>query len=67
MNSLDEHTLVLVLVTLAGKVEAVVHRAVDLLSVSVLLQQTTQDTQTPDPQNLGWHASLLGTASLAKT
>jgi hypothetical protein len=44
-------------------VKVVVEVLVDLLRVAVLLQQTAQDTQAPDPHDLLGQARLAGTAA----
>merc|ERR1719476_116075 len=67
MDEFNQHTLVLVHVTLALEVELVVLFLVDLLSLTVLLQQSTQHTRATHPQDLGWHTSLTGSLSLTST
>ena len=52
VDGLDEHTLVLVHVTLALKVELVVEVAVNLLGVTVLGEQATEDAHPADPKDL---------------
>lgn len=63
----NEGTLVLEGVTLSRLVEGVVQVSVDLTSISVLSEQSSQDSQSSDPDNLGWETGLLGTFSLTET
>lgn len=64
---LDQSSLVLESVTLGRQVQAVVQVLVNLASVSVLGQQSSQDSQSSHPHNLGWHTSVGGTLSLTVT
>lgn len=41
--------------------------SVDLTGGSVLGQQSSQDSQSSHPQNLGWHSCVGGTLSLTVT
>lgn len=66
-NVLNQRSLVLEGVTLSRQVKAVVQVLVNLASVSVLSQQSSQDSQSSHPQNLRWHTSVLGTLSLTVT
>merc|ERR1719507_27096 len=52
VDLLDENVLVLELVTLGGKVELMVHLAVDLLGLSISLEESTEDTETSHPDDL---------------
>lgn len=64
---LNQSSLVLEGVTLSSHVQVVVQVLVDLASISVLGQQSSQDSQSSHPNNLGWHTSVLGTLSLTVT
>lgn len=64
VDLLDKNVLVLELVTLGGEVELVVHLAVNLLLVSVPLEEATEDAKAAHPQDLLGHASVAGTLSL---
>lgn len=64
---LDELTLVLEGVTLGEFVERVVEVLVEFSRVSVLGQETTEDTETSHPKNLGGHSGLGSTLSLTIT
>merc|ERR1719310_1719485 len=64
VDCLDQHTLILVRVTLSLAVEEVVHVLVVLL-LTVLAEQAAEDTLTTHPEDLAWHPCLLGTTSLA--
>ena len=66
VDLLNEDVLVLELVTLGGKVELVVHFAIDLLLVSVFAEKATEHTETAHPQNLLGHTGVLGTLSLTE-
>ena len=64
MNVLHKDALVLELVTLALEVQRVVKVLVDLGGLSVLLEETTENAHTADPDHLGGEAGLAGTSSL---
>ena len=64
VNLLDENVLVLELVTLGGKVELMVHLAVDLLGLSISLEESTEDTETSHPEDLLRHTGVASTLSL---
>merc|ERR1719188_1617888 len=66
VDGLNEHTLVLVGVTLGVAVEVVVDVLVDLLLLAVLPQQAPKDTLPAHPQNLRGHPRLPGAAALAE-
>merc|ERR1711907_335018 len=61
MDGLDQHTLVLENITFAFHVQRVVQMLVDLLGVTVLLEKTTQHTQTTHPNHSSGHAGILAT------
>jgi len=65
VDELHQNALVLEHVTLALDVELVVEMAIDLLVLSVLLQETTQDAHPPHPQLLDGHAGVGGTLALS--
>ena len=64
VDLLDENVLVLELVTLGGKVELMVHLAVDLLGLSISLEESTEDTETSHPDDLLGHTGVASTLSL---
>lgn len=64
---LNQCSLVLEGVTLGRLVQRVVQVSVNLTSVSVLGQQSSQDSQSSHPHNLRWHTGILGTLSLTVT
>lgn len=64
---LNQSSLVLEGVTLGRQVQAVVQVLVDLASLSVLGQQSSQHSQSSHPHNLRWHTGVLGTLSLTVT
>ena len=57
-DGLDEDGSVLELVSLGGEVELVVEGAVDLLGLSVLPQQSSEDSLSADPEDLGGHSAF---------
>lgn len=54
-------------VTLGRQVQLVVQVLVDLTGVSVFSQQSSQDSQSSHPDDLGGHTSVSGTLSLTVT
>ncbi|GIL95033.1 hypothetical protein Vretimale_1144, partial [Volvox reticuliferus] len=58
VHGLHQHALVLKDVTLNLHVQVVVKVLINLLRVAVLLQETAQDAQAPDPHHLYRKASL---------
>jgi hypothetical protein len=64
VDGLDEHSLVLVEVTLGSKVEVMVNVLGDLLGISVFSEKSSQDSLSSHPQNLLGHSGVLGTLSL---
>jgi len=64
MDKLHQNALILENVTLALNVELVIKVAIDLLVLSVLLQETTQNAHPPHPQLLDRHTRVGGTLSL---
>lgn len=67
VDSLDEDALVLEHVTLSLHVEVVVDVLVDLVSLSELPENATEDSLTTNPENLLGHTSLTGTLPLTRT
>jgi hypothetical protein len=63
---LDQRSLVLEGVTLAGVVQLVVQVLVDLAAGTVLDEKTAEDTKTAHPQNLLGHTGIGGTLSLTE-
>ena len=66
VDGLDQHGLVLELVTLGSQVEVMIDVLGDFLSFSVLLEESSENSLSSHPQNLGWHSSVSGTSSLTK-
>jgi len=64
VDELHQNALVLEHVTLALDVELVVEMAVDLLVLSVLLQEPPQHAHPPHPQLLDGHTGVGGTLAL---
>ena len=65
VDGLDQDRLVLELVTLGGQVELSVEGPVDLLGGPVLSQEPSEDSLSPDPEDLGGHPRLPGSLSLS--
>lgn len=64
MNVFHQYTLVLEDIALCLHVQIVVQVSVDLLVLSVFLQEATQDTHPSDPKHFDWHTGVGGTLSL---
>jgi len=64
VDGLNEDVLVLELVTLGREVELVVNVSVDLLGVSILLQEASNDSLSAHPQDLDGHTGVAGTLSV---
>jgi len=67
VDSFDQDSLVLVLVTLGGKVEVVVDMLVDFLLGSILSEESSEDSLSSDPENLLGGSGFLGTSSFTGT
>ena len=67
MDVVHQDALVLEDVTLALHVEVVVEMAVDLALLAVLAEESSEDSLSPHPEDLGGHAGLGGTLSLTGT
>ena len=63
VDGLNKDVLVLELVTLGAEVESVVDVLVDLLGVTVLDQEASEDSLAAHPQDLDGHTGVLGTLS----
>ena len=63
---LNESSLVLEGVTLAGVVQLVVEVLVDLAGGTVLDEETAEDTETAHPEDLLGHTSIGGTLALTE-
>ena len=63
VNSLHQHTLVLVLVTLGLHIQLVVEMPVDFLGLSVFTEQSAQHSHASHPQDLEGHTRIHGTLS----
>jgi hypothetical protein len=67
VDGFHKDVLVLELVTLASEVELVVDVAVDLLGVTVALEQATEDAGTAHGEDLGGHTGVAGTTAVTGT
>jgi len=66
VDEFHQHALVLEHVTLALNVELVVEMTIDLLILSILLQETPEDAHPPHPQLLDGHAGVGRTLALTR-
>jgi len=64
VDSLDKNGFVLELVTLGGEVEVMVDILGDLLGLSILLEQSSEDSLSSHPLDLDGHSSASGSLSL---
>ena len=67
MDGLDQNGLVLELVTLGAEIEVMVDILGDLLGLSVLLEESSKNSLSSHPENLGRHSGVSGTLSLTET
>ena len=67
VNALDKNGLVLELVTLSGKVEMMIDILGDLLGLSILLEESSENSLSSHPEDLGRHSSVSGTLSLTSS
>lgn len=67
VDGLNQDVLVLELITLGAEVELVVDVLVDLLVVTVLLEETTQNASAADGEHLGGHTGITGTLLVTST
>ena len=65
MDELHEDSLILKHITLSLKVEVVIQMSVDLLILSVLLEQPSEDSHAPNPQHFDRHSSVGRTLSFS--
>ena len=63
VDGLNEHRLVLELVTFGGEIEVMVDILVDFLGLSILLQESSENSLSSHPLDLLWHSCLSGTLS----
>lgn len=64
VNGLHKNVLVLELVTFGSEVQLVVDVLVDLLGVSVLLEESTENASSAHSEHLDGHTSLTGSLSV---
>ena len=67
VDGLNQDSLVLELVTLGLHVEVVIDVVIDLALLTVLAEESTENSLSSDPQDLGGHTSLLGTSALTRS
>jgi hypothetical protein len=67
VNLLHQNLLVLELITLGKLVQRVVNVLVNLLGITHLFQETTQDASTSHPQHLKGQTRIGGTATLSRS
>jgi len=64
VDGLDQHVLVLELVTLGAEVELVVDVLVDLLGFTVLAEEASQNADSAHPEDVRGHTGIAGTLAL---
>ena len=64
VDGFDKDGLVLELVTLGGKVEVMVDISIDLLGFSIFSEESSKNSLSSHPEDLGWHSSVSGSLSL---
>ena len=67
VDTLDENGLVLELVTLGGKVEVMIDILRDFLGLSIFLKESSENSLSSHPEDLGGHSCVSGTLSLTET
>ena len=67
VNGLNKNSLILELVTLSSHVEEMVDVVIDLSLFAILAKESTENSLSSDPEDLGGHTSLSGTSALAWT
>ena len=67
VDSLEQHTLVLELVTLRAEVQSVVDVLVNLLGIAHLVEETTEDADAAHPEDLKGQTGVGGTTTLTHT
>jgi hypothetical protein len=64
VDGLHQDVLVLELVTLGSQVELVIEMSVDLLGISISLEETSENTDSADVENLGGKTGVSGTLAV---
>jgi len=67
VDGFDEDRLVLELVTLGSEVEMMVDIRVDLLCFSILSEESSKNSLSTHPEDLGWHSGVSGSLSLSSS
>jgi hypothetical protein len=67
VDGFNQDGLVLVLVTLGTEIEVMVDILGDLLGFSILLEESSKNSLSSHPEDLGWHSGVSGTLSLTET
>ena len=67
VDGLNKDRLVLELVTLSSKVEVMVDFLGDLLGLSILSEESSEDSLSTHPLDLDWESGVSSTASLSVT
>ncbi len=67
VDSFDKNSLVLVLITLSSHVEEMIDMVIDLSLLTILAEQSSENSLSSDPHDLSWHTSLSGTSALTWT
>merc|ERR1719265_1571196 len=64
VDGLNQHILVLEQVTIGCEIEMMVNILADLFGLSILSQESSENSLSSHPENLGWHSCVGGTLSL---
>ena len=67
VDGLDQYRFVLELVTLGAEVEVMIDILGDLLGLSILLEESSKNSLSSHPEDLGRHSGVSGTLSLTET
>ena len=63
LDGFNQHTLVFVLVTFAGKIESVVLMLIDLSLTTIFFKKSTKGSLSSHPENSSWHSGFSSTSS----
>ena len=67
VDGFDEDRLVLELVTLGSEVEMMIDIRVDLLGFSILSEESSENSLSTHPEDLGWHSGVSCSLSLSSS
>ena len=67
VDSLNKNSLVLELITLRSHIEEMIDVVINLPLLSILAEQSSENSLSSNPHDLSWHTSLSGTSALTWT